>query len=390
MNSYRAALLITMILVSTCLVGQQSKILGEVKSAQGYQNNKGIPNSFGLDGVDGPYIVNDTLYRVSADNTFIMERGFRKDSLVVRANNASEDEFYLSLNSNYEIPESNYAMPEKLVVFSDIEGNFNAFSSFLQAHKIIDENFNWIFGGHHLVLLGDIVDRGQNVTQTLWLIYKLEQQASLVGGKVHFILGNHEIMNFHGDYRYNRSKYIKVAQKISGEEDRATALKYLYSGHTELGKWMATKNVIEKIGNYTFVHAGLSPELLDYKLSLEEINNRVRSRFHYENTIKDTVTDFLYSARGPFWFRGLVLDKLPHNAIKGVDLKRILSYYNAKKIVVGHTLVEEISTGYQGKVIMMDVPHGSEKFSGKTKGLLIEGKNEYVLDDLGNKKKLKG
>jgi len=387
MNRFRTALLILMIMSSPWLLGQNTSI--EPKPPLGNQKNTLLVNSIGLDGVDGPYIVNDTLYRVSADSKLIIESEFRKGSLIVRANNASEDAFYLTLNSDFEIPESSYAMPEKLVVLSDIEGKFNAFSSFLQANNIIDENHNWIFGKHHLVLLGDFVDRGKNVTQTLWLIYKLEHQASAIGGKVHFILGNHEIMNFHGDYRYNRSKYLKVAQKISGEDDRETALRYLYSGRSVLGKWMATKNVIEKIGDYTFVHAGLSPELLDYRLSLDEINNRLRSGFHHEDTMKDTVNDFLYSPKGPFWFRGLVLENLHHNKIQAVDLKRILSYYDTKKIVVGHTLVEEISTGYQGKVIMIDVHHGSEKFSGKTKGLLIEGKREYALDDLGNKKALK-
>ncbi|MBT8183414.1 MAG: hypothetical protein KJN76_01130 [Eudoraea sp.] len=61
----------------------------------------------------------------------------------------------------------------------------------------------------------------------------------------------------------------------------------------------------------------------------------------------------------------------------------------AKKIVVGHTVVKNISTAYGGKLIMIDILHGHKKFSGKTKGLLIENGQEFVIDDLGNKTVLK-
>jgi hypothetical protein len=33
-------------------------------------------------------------------------------------------------------------------------------------------------------LNGDFVDRGENVTQVLWLIYKIENQAQKQGGKL--------------------------------------------------------------------------------------------------------------------------------------------------------------------------------------------------------------
>src|SRR5690606_14672285 len=150
-----------------------------------------------------------------------------------------------------------YEMPQRIAVLSDIEGNFNGLSSFLINNHIIDANYNWTFGDGHLVLTGDFVDRGNHVTQVLWLIYKLEMQAEKQGGKVHLILGNHEIMNFQGNWRYNKRKYIKLAQTISKEKDWDKATRFMYSHHTELGNWLRSKNVIEKIGRYIFVHAGL-------------------------------------------------------------------------------------------------------------------------------------
>ncbi|WP_044403609.1 metallophosphoesterase [Lacinutrix sp. Hel_I_90] len=332
-----------------------------------------------FDGSDGPYIISDSLlYSVNSENKLLVSPLFRNDSLVVRTNNNA---FYLNLKSNYTIPETVYALPEKLVVISDIEGNYEAFSGFLYSNEIIDINHNWIYGNGHLVLVGDFMDRGKNVTQILWLIYKLEQQAKKQNGVVHFILGNHEILNFHGDYRYNQDKYIKVAQEISQLKDKKEAIKYLYSKETELGKWLVTKNVIEKIGDYIFVHGGLSPDILDYKLGLEDINNLVRLRFSGLKNPEDKVINFLYSSRGPFWYRGFVMDRYTYDKIKTFELDAVLKYYNAKKIVIGHTPVETISTDFNGRIIRTDIRHGTKKFSGRTKGLLIENRQEFVIDD---------
>ncbi|WP_055448317.1 metallophosphoesterase [Lacinutrix mariniflava] len=334
-----------------------------------------------FNGSDGPYIINDSLlYTVSSKNRLTVSPFFNRDSVLVKIDNADKNEFYVSLKKEHTIPETVYSLPEKMIVISDIEGKYDAFAGFLYANKIIDENHNWIYGNGHLVLGGDFVDRGKNVTQVLWLIYKLEQQAEKQHGVVHFILGNHEILNFYGDHRYNRGKYIKAAQEISLVEDQKEAIKHIYSKHSELGKWLASKNVIEKIGGYIFVHAGLSPEILDYKLDLEAINKRVRLRLNGQQT-EDKVTDFLFSLKGPFWYRGLVKTRFQYNKITATELEAILKYYNSEKIVIGHTPVKEISTGFNGRIIITDVNHGKTKFSGKTKGLLIENNQEFIIDD---------
>ncbi len=58
-------------------------------------------------------------------------------------------------------------------------------------------------------------DRGEQVTECLWLIYSLEEKAKAVGGYVHFVLGNHEIMNLQGDFRYVQEKYKITAQVMA-------------------------------------------------------------------------------------------------------------------------------------------------------------------------------
>ena len=341
-----------------------------------------------FDGIDGPYVVANKVYRVNSNNELITSNLDKLDSIEVKANNQDLDKFYLKKRSDYRIGKSESEMPEKLIAISDIEGNFNGFSSFLQNNNIVDSNYNWTFGNGHLVLVGDFVDRENNVAQVLWLIYKLEKQASENGGKVHFILGNHEIMNFQGNGGYNQEKYIKVAQEISQMNEWEKAIQFMYSNETEIGNWMRTKNVIEKIGNYIFVHAGLNPEILNYKIDLNQINKITRENWDedfYRNPGNNSTANFLIGRKSPIWYRGLVTEYKYYEKIKESELDKILEYYNAKKIVIGHTVVKDISTDFNGKVIRIDLKHGTEKNSGMTKGLLIENGIEYKIDDKGNK-----
>ena len=256
---------------------------------------------------------------------------------------------------------------------------------------MIDNNYNWTFGNGHLLLNGDFVDRGKNVIQVLWLIYKLENQADKQGGKVHYILGNHEIMNFQGNANYNKKKYKRIAQLISKNDSITVATKFMYSDKTELGKWLRSKNVIEKIGNYLFVHAGISPEILKYSVSISDINRIARDNWDknlYDEEENNKVENFITGKKGIYWYRGLAQDYKYYEKIKETELNKVLKYYQADKIIFGHTVVEDITKEFKGKTINIDVKHGEEKNSEKTKGLLIENGIEYKIDGKGTKTKL--
>ncbi len=103
--------------------------------------------------------------------------------------------FSLRLKQHLNNEPSEYERPSKIFVVSDIEGNFQSFCKLLMKNRVIDKYLNWRFDDGHLVIVGDCFDRGDQVIECLWLIYMLEEMALNDGGKVHFILGNHEIMN---------------------------------------------------------------------------------------------------------------------------------------------------------------------------------------------------
>jgi len=347
--------------------------------------------TFNLNGIDGPYIIENKVYEVNKENKLESKLFNRIDTLLVKIDNDNKDVFVFQLKESIAAEPFNYELPQKLIAISDIEGNFDAFSSFLANNKVIDANFNWTFGKGHLLLNGDFVDRGTNVTQVLWLIYKLENQAQKQGGKVHYILGNHEIMNFQGNANYNKEKYKRLAQLISKNDSLKVAIKFMYSDKTELGKWLRSKNVMEKIGNYIFVHAGISPEILKYSVSVADINQIARKNWDknlYDEEENNKVENFINGKKGIYWYRGLATNYKYYDKIKEDELNKVLDFYQADKIVFGHSVVDNITKEFNGKTINTDVKHGEGKNSDKTKGLLIEKGIEYKIDGNGQKTKL--
>lgn len=366
----------------------------------GFKINKEV--KFKLNGVDGPYLINDTLFYVNRNNQLSKKALKENRNVVVETNSNILPKFTVELKDSIALEKSVYNMPEKLIAISDIEGNFTGFYSFLLANKVIDKNGKWIFGDGHLVINGDFFDRGDQVTQVLWLIYSLEQQAEPQRGKVHFILGNHEIMNLYGDVSYNDFKYIEVAKRISKLDNWQMGLRYIYSESSELGKWLRSKNVIEKIGNNIFVHGGLNIYHVDGKYSIEEMNEIARGYYGIypdESSVK-TKRDriMINSIDSPFWDRRLNLEwkyKLVFklngihvDATTQEDVNKILDFYKAEKIIIGHSVVDDIKSDYMNSVIKIDVKHGKEINSGKTKGLLIEGNLYYKIDDNFNKERI--
>lgn len=297
--------------------------------------------------------------------------------LTCKVDDASKAIFKVKLHSDYSVPPSSYPQPEKLFAISDIEGNFYTFVTTLQGNGIINEKFEWTFGEGHLVLVGDFFDRGTNVTEVLWLIYELERQAEAKGGMVHFIIGNHEEMNLRGDTRYVNEKYFKVAAEFK--------LQYtsLYANNTELGKWLRSKNVIEKIGNTIYVHGGLSPQLANCHTSLNDINKIARTNYGkagWQVEKDGGMAERIYSMVGPMWYRGYF-----DGNMEAHEIIRVLNLYGAEAVVVGHTIVPNVSGIFNNKVIAIDVKHCTAIEDGSANALLFENGKYLAVNANGHK-----
>ena len=72
----------------------------------------------------------------------------------------------------------------------------------LKNSSIVDESLDWIGGNTHLVQIGDVSDRGPDTLDIVRHLTKLEKQAKRAKGRVHVLIGNHEMMNITGDLRF--------------------------------------------------------------------------------------------------------------------------------------------------------------------------------------------
>jgi hypothetical protein len=344
---------------------------------------------------DGPYVFcnsedNCTIVRVEETSSgFNLTKELRSRNSIdsLKVDLPDGESIKIKLKKHYSHQPFSYPEADSLIAISDIEGNFQAFSDLLQASGIVDEKFNWTFGNGHLVLNGDFVDRGEYVTEVLWLIYKLEQEANLNGGKVHFILGNHELMNIKGKARYLNEKYKAFAQKYSLEKNYKKAFKTIMTDENEIVKWLKSKNVIVKIGDNIFTHGGLSHSFVqEFLPSINQINATFHQYINNQALSDSSFARALVGRLGPLWYRGNVKDyKEYYQKESESKITSSLDHFEAKRLFIGHTVVDTISSDYNQKVIRLDVKHGKSKSREKPQCIKMIGKQIWVVFGDGSK-----
>jgi len=358
-------------------------------------------NNIALRSVDGPYLFRHkkkgkVLRVVQGGETFqLIEESIdlnKEINLECVVDNEDRDAFLVPIMRQIKAPKSTYKQPKKLLAISDIEGNFNAFYSLLISNEVMDTQYNWTYGEGHLVLIGDFMDRGDNVTQVLWLVYKLEQAAKKHGGMVHFILGNHEVLNLEGKTNYVDKKYTQLAKRFARKLDNTEAYLDLMADNQELVRWMKSKNAIEKIGNTLFVHAGISQELISAKFGIGQINHIIRNRLlngPSPNELDKMDEDFMFASHGPLWYRGLAVPyRRMYQKSTPKEVKRALRHFRVDHIAIGHTIAQEVSLDFEGGVIRTDVKHGLNKGSDHSQALLIENDQLFRVNAKGEKTEL--
>ncbi len=243
-----------------------------------------------------------------------------------------------------------YGGAKKVIAVSDIHGEFDQMIQLLQGNGVIDAQHHWSWGEGHLVIVGDIFDRGDRVTETLWFVHQLEREARNDGGWIHLILGNHESMVLRGDLRYVHEKYQNTAEmlRIRGDD--------LFGPESELGRWLRTKHTIIKINDILFVHGGLSPDLVRKNLSIQQVNYFIRDGLDARDySIRfDENLSLLFGSIGPLWYRGYFNSQTRGPTATLVEVESILDFYEAQVVVVGHTDVVELSMLYEGRVFAIE------------------------------------
>lgn len=185
---------------------------------------------------------------------------------------------------------------ERLVAVADSHGAYEQFSSLLRETGVVDEQLHWSGGKTHFINLGDFTDRGPGSRKIMDLLMRLQTQAGQSGGRVHVLLGNHELMNLTGDLRYvSDEEYLSYAD-LEDTDERRIAREHFealpedarsrsfdeayppgFFGHRQAfsptgkyGRWLRSLPFMIVVNSTVFTHGGL-PRLVAY-LGLEGTN----------------------------------------------------------------------------------------------------------------------
>lgn len=302
---------------------------------------------------DGPYV----FFQEDTTQVYWINAGQLLDTSYTAAHADSIDLSFILKDSiayqnliTQDIPldhQTVYNDVEHVVAISDIHGQYELMLTLLKENKVITNDGHWNFGEGHMVIVGDIFDRGEYVLDILWFMIRLEQEAAAAGGKVHVMLGNHEVMVLQKDIRYVHKKYRYTSALFR------TPYSELFEGDSFLGRWVRSKPIYLKINDVSFVHGGISEDFFNYDVDLEDLNSTYHQLIFGKVDPEEPETpfeSFLLYDNGPLWYRGYAFKD-------EYDLKRttkLLKKLDSEHIVVGHTSMPNIISMFDNRIIFVD------------------------------------
>lgn len=273
-------------------------------------------------------------------------------------------------------PRVEWPAPDSLVVISDIHGEFDRMAAVLRNAGILDSELRWAGGSKQLVIVGDVFDRGAQTTHALWFLYQLEAAAEASGGRMHLLLGNHELMVMLGDLRYLSSRDSSIARLHGMSFD-----KLYHPARSVIGKWLVGHPGVMKMGDLLFAHGGVSTDYVSwtpasfadslFAFTHEELFNRWTDTTYVAPMDSATFArrwDFMWGGRSVFWYRGYArTDSL------SAALDSILDQFDVRTHVVGHTPHRTITQSYGTRFIDVNtVPFVAEAL------LLVRAGDDWV------------
>ena len=94
---------------------------------------------------------------------------------------------------------------QRIIAIGDLHGDLDKAQATLQLAGAIDGDNNWIGENLIVVQLGDQIDYWHQDRRVLDFMEDISTKATAQGGQLINLLGNHEVMNAHLDFRYSFS-----------------------------------------------------------------------------------------------------------------------------------------------------------------------------------------
>jgi len=265
-----------------------------------------------------------------------------------------------------DTPGSVWPAQARVVVIGDLHSDVQATRQAFQLAGGTDEDDVWIGGALTIVQLGDMIGRSDDERQVLDFLFAIRAQAEAAGGKVHLLVGNHEVMGARVDNQAVGTNpfpgYEDLADLDLGNARLEILPDYakkrgaaLMSGGPYAKRFAELPTVLQ-LGGTVYVHGGVVPRWAEY--GLDKINAEV-SHWLFGNCAEPDSSLGVDNGDRVMWTRQF-------SSMVDVDdcalLDQSLAILGAKRMIVAHT-VQTTITGYcDDKVWAVDV--GMSRFYG--------------------------
>ncbi|KAL5724493.1 Synaptotagmin-like protein 2 [Ranunculus cassubicifolius] len=270
-------------------------------------------------------------------------------------------------------PPSSLPSPHRLVAIGDLHGDLTKSKQALRIAGLIDDSDRWTGENTTLVQVGDVLDRGGDEIKILYFLEKLKREALRCGGSVVTMIGNHEVMNVDGDFRFVAPSALSEFKNWADWFQIGVSMKTLCAGcpvpsnifqgipnsfprirkdfHQGFRarvaalrpngpistRFLSGNSTVLVVGESVFVHGGLLEEHVNY--GLDRINEEMKD---WINGLKGRFSPgFARGKNSMVWLRNFS-DKVCDCA----SLQHVLATIpGAKRMIMGHTIQE---TGING------------------------------------------
>jgi hypothetical protein len=218
------------------------------------------------------------------------------------------------------------------------------------ARSTIASDDHWVGGDLVVVQTGDVLDRGDDEQAMLDMIARLEREARAAGGELIMLVGNHELMNAAGDFRYVTPGGFKDFEDVPGLQLDSAVPAKVRARVAALGpggpyaKQLAQHDVVMIVGDTAFSHAGI---LGDWVHHLDDTNAAARCWLDGQAAEPPVV---LHAEDGPVWTRDVGKDD-----VDCAQVAAALAGLGAKRMVVGHTVQTHVNARCDDTLWRIDV-----------------------------------
>lgn len=243
-------------------------------------------------------------------------------------------------------------MRRPLYAIGDVHGDADRLVKILTAHNIVDISsgkLHWKKRDIIVILMGDVIDAKSRVNEfgdmafqgsvsDMWVLEFLKlaaRQASTCGSSLYVLFGNHELMNFRGDFRFASPYHVR---------DPSSRHKYFregdgYDAFTSIFLTSVTYNRV------LYSHAGVPLKITEGQKHM--LNRKVNGDLLAMDSKSSDLED-LVSHRDYFH---------PADESRSSLVERLLADRSLDRMVVGHnyTRGQGVVSDFNGRVVFSDV-----------------------------------